>query len=149
MMNRTMIRKTIRINAPASRVWPIMSGVEQWHTWTPSIRKVKRLDTGPFAVGSRVMVLQPKLPPAFWKVTELVPGRHFIWVSTNPGLQVTAVHRIDAADAACTVTLSVQYEGMFAGLAVKLMGAITEKYVGWEAEGLKKASEGEDDVTGG
>jgi hypothetical protein len=124
-----------------------MSGVEQWHTWAPSIRKVKRLDTGTFGVSSRVMVFQPKLPPAFWKVTEFVPDHHFTWVSANPGLRVTAVHRIEPSGTGCMVTLSVHYEGPFAGLALRLMGAITEKYVGWEAEGLKKASEGEDNVT--
>lgn len=147
MKNRDLITRTIQINAPASRIWPIMSGVEQWHTWTPSIRTVKRLDAGPFGVGSRVMVLQPKLPPAFWKVTEFAPGHHFSWVSAAPGLTVTAVHRIDPGANGCKVTLSVHYEGFFAGLAVKLMGAITEKYVGWEAEGLKNVSEGEDDAT--
>ena len=147
MLDHNRISRTIRINAPSSRIWPIMSGVEQWHTWTPSIRSVKRLDGGPFGVGSRVMVLQPKLPPAFWKVTEFVPDHHFIWVSANPGLRVTAVHRIDPAGTGNNVTLAVHYEGLFADLAVKLMGKITEKYVGWEAEGLKKASEGEDNIT--
>jgi hypothetical protein len=147
MPDPNLITGTIHINAPASRIWPIMSGVEQWHTWTPSIRKVKRLDSGPFAVGSRVMVLQPKLPPAFWKVTEFAPGHHFTWVSANPGLTATAVHRIDPFGVGCKVTLSVHYEGFFAGLALKLMGAITEKYVGWEAEGLKRTSEGEDDTS--
>ena len=69
-----------------SRIWPIMAGVEQWHTWTMSISRVKRLDNGPFGVGSRAMVFQPKLPPALWKVTECVPEHHFTWVSANPGL---------------------------------------------------------------
>jgi uncharacterized membrane protein len=141
------IIRTITINAPASRIWPIMAGVEQWHTWTMSISRVKRLDNGPFGVGSRVMVFQPRLPPALWKVTEFVPDHHFIWISANPGLTVTAVHRIDKTPAGCTVTLSVQYEGTLAPIAVKLMGKITEKYIGWEAEGLKKVAEGEDNVS--
>jgi uncharacterized membrane protein len=144
MDKRNLITKTITINAPASRIWPIMAGVEQWHTWTMSISRVKRLDSGPFGVGSRVMVFQPRLPPALWKVTEFVPDHHFIWVSANPGLTVTAVHRIEPVRTGCTVTLSVSYEGALAPVAVKLMGKITEKYVGWEAEGLKKASEGDD-----
>ena len=147
MTGRHFISKTIAINAPASRIWPIMAGVEQWHTWTPSIRRVKRLGSKPFGVGARVMVFQPKLPPAVWKVSEFVPEHHFTWISSNPGLTVTAVHRIEPTASGCAVTLSVHYEGALAGLAVRLMGAITEKYVGWEAEGLKKASEGEDDVT--
>lgn len=147
MTSRNFISRTIAINAPASRIWPIMSGVEQWHTWTMSISRVKRLDGGPFGVGSRVMVFQPKLPPALWKVTEWAPDHHFIWVSANPGLTVTAVHRIEPTPTGSTVTLSVHYEGRLSPLAVKIMGKITERYVGWEAEGLKKASEGEDEVT--
>ena len=87
--------------------------------------------------------MRGKIASAAAAVNPLSPA----WVSANPGLTVTAVHRIEQAAAGCTVTLSVHYEGALAGIAVKLMGAITEKYVGWEAEGLKKASEGEDDVT--
>lgn len=132
---------TIDILAPPERVWPIMSDVERWHEWTPSIRKVVRLDSGPMGVGSRVRVHQPRLPVAFWQVTEWQPGRNFTWVSRNPGVRVTARHAIEPIAGGSRVTLSLQYEGIFGALVARVTRGITERYVDLEARGLKARSE--------
>lgn len=132
---------TIDILAPPERVWPIMSDVERWHEWTPSIRKVVRLDSGPMGVGSRVRVHQPRLPVAFWQVTEWQPGRYFTWVSRNPGVRVTARHAIEPIAGGSRVTLSLQYEGIFGALVARVTRGITERYVDLEARGLKARSE--------
>lgn len=132
---------TIDILAPPERVWPIMSDVERWHEWTPSIRKVVRLDSGPMGVGSRVRVHQPRLPVAFWQVTEWQPGRYFTWVSRNPGVRVTARHAIEPIAGGSRVTLSLQYEGIFGALLARVTRSITERYVDLEARGLKARSE--------
>lgn len=132
---------TIDILAPPERVWPIMSDVERWHEWTPSIRKVVRLDSGPMGVGSRVRVHQPRLPVAFWQVTEWQPGRYFTWVSRNPGVRVTARHAIEPITGGSRVTLSLQYEGIFGALVARVTRGITERYVDLEARGLKARSE--------
>ena len=132
---------SIDIAAPPDRVYPIMADVERWHEWTPSISSVKRLGGGPFAVGARAMVRQPKLLPAIWKVTEVRPGESFTWVSSSPGVRVVGVHRVEPTPNGSRVTLAVEMHGMLAGLFARLTGAITTKYIDFEAKGLKSRSE--------
>jgi uncharacterized membrane protein len=82
----TVFSIAIEITAPSERVWQVMSDVERWHEWTASIKSVRRLGSGAFAVGSRVLIRQPKLPPAFWKVVAIEPGKSFTWISASPGV---------------------------------------------------------------
>ena len=79
----------IDIAAPPERVWAVMVDVEKWPKWTPSIRSVKRLVSGPLIVSSRVLIHQPKFPPAQWTVTEVVAGSRFTWRSGLPGMWVS------------------------------------------------------------
>ena len=132
---------SIDIDAPVERVWQVMSDVDRWHEWTPSITGVKRLGRAPFAVGSRALVRQPKFPPAVWKVIEIVPGRSFSWVSVAPGLRVVGHHRVDPAPAGSRATLALDLEGIFGGLWGRMTKGITERYIAFEASGLKARSE--------
>ena len=129
------------IQAPTDRVWDVMSDVERWHEWTPSITSVTLLGSGPFAVGSRALVRQPKLPPVRWRVTAIEPGRHFEWVSAGPGFRTVAVHRVEANGEGTWATLSIEIQGVLGGVLGWLTGAITERYIGFEAVGLKARSE--------
>lgn len=135
------LTRTIDIDAPADRVWAVMTDVERWPDWTASVSTIQRLDHGPFTVGSRVRIKQPRLPPSVLTVTELEPGRGFTWVATSPGLRVTAAHGIEPAPRGVRVTLSVRYEGVFGRLAGRLWRSLTERYLRLEADGLKRRSE--------
>jgi len=95
-MTRTDFSRTVGIPAPLPLVWSVMSDLERWPEWTASISLVKRLSPGPLQVGSRVRIHQPKLLPAFWRVTELNPGVGFTWVSRAPGVRVTARYTAEA-----------------------------------------------------
>ena len=129
------------IAAPANRVWDVMSDVDRWHEWTPSITSVRRLTDGPFAVGTRVVIRQPKFPPAVWKVTAIQPGRSFTWVSVAPGLRVTGHHAVEPTPTGSRATLSLDLQGVFGGLWGLLTKGITRRYIGYEAAGLKARSE--------
>src|SRR5262245_34873131 len=91
-MTRTHFSITVEIPAPQPLVWSVIADVERWPDWTASISEVKLLSPSPIRIGSRVRIRQPKLPPAFWRVTELNPGTSFTWVSRAAGLLVTARH---------------------------------------------------------
>ena len=131
---------TVGIDAPPARVWEVMSDVERWHEWTPSVRSVRRLDSGPFTVGSRVVIRQPKFPPGIWKVTEIDRAR-FTWVARAPGLRVIARHWVEPSAQGSRATLSLELQGLFGGVFGSLTRAITERYLQYEAAGLKARRE--------
>ena len=132
---------TTDIEAPAEHVWQIMRDVDRWHEWTPSITSIKRLGDVPFGVGSSVLIRQPKFPPALWKVTAIEPGRSFTWVSVAPGLRVIGTHRVEPTATGSRATLSLDYHGMFGELLARVTKGITERYIAFEAKGLKMRSE--------
>ena len=85
----------IDVEAPVEQVWEVLCEVELWPEWAPTVTSVRRLDDGPLAVGSRVRVEQPRIPPTEYVVTELEPSRSFTWVATGPGVRTTARHLLE------------------------------------------------------
>jgi len=85
----------------------------------------------------RARIHQPKLPPAWWRVTEWNPGKGFTWVSVAPGVRVVAGHWIEPTTTGCRVTLSIRYEGLFGLWLARWTRDLNERYLGLEANGLK------------
>jgi len=133
--------KSIDINAAPDAVLAVMSDVERWPEWTASVTSIKRLDAGPFVIGSRASIRQPKLPPALWTVSAIEPRRSFTWISKGPGILVTAHHSIDPRASGSRVTLSIRYEGLLAKLVAWMTKDINERYLAMEANGLKARCE--------
>ena len=138
----TQFSITVEIQAPPERVWTVMRDVERWHEWTPSVKSIKRFGTGKLGVGSRLLIRQPKLPPAVWKIIELEEGRGFTSVSGIPWLlEVTAHHVIEKHNGGSKVTLEIQYAGLLGSLFSRMTRNINERYLAFEANGLKERSE--------
>lgn len=134
-------RVTIEIAAPADRVWAVLSDVDQWHQWTPSVTGVHWLGSREFAVGGRVVIRQPGFPPAMWTIDAIQPGRWFIWTSRAPGLRVVGRHVVEATRTGSRVTLSLDMQGWLGGFWGWLTRSRTERYIQYEAHGLKARSE--------
>ncbi|HVL67590.1 MAG TPA: SRPBCC family protein [Vicinamibacterales bacterium] len=132
---------TTEIAAPVERVWEVMSDAERWHEWTPSVSGIRLLGGRELAVGTRAVVRQPRFPPALWRVTAIEPGRSFTWVTWSPGLRVVAHHWVEPSPAGARATLSLDLQGLFGGLFGQLTRRITERYLAFEARGLKARSE--------
>jgi uncharacterized protein YndB with AHSA1/START domain len=132
---------TTDIAAPAERVWQVMSDTDRWHEWTPSVTSVRRLGGEPFAVGTRALVRQPQFPPAMGQVTAIEPGRSFTWVSVAPGLRVVGHHAVEPTAGGSRATLSLDLQGVLGGMWGRLTKDITERYIAYEARGLKARSE--------
>ena len=132
----------VGIDAAPEAVWAALADVEHWPDWTSSMTLVRRLEDGPFGVGSTVRVRQPKLPPAVYTVTEYEPGRSFAWTATAPGMTTTGDHQVIArANGHCTVRLMLDQTGVLAPLAGLFAGRLARRYVTLEAEGLKRRCE--------
>jgi uncharacterized protein YndB with AHSA1/START domain len=140
-METQTLTATIEIAAPPERVWRVLTDVDRWHEWTPSITSARRQGDAPFAVGTRVSVRQPRLLPAVWTITRIEPGRAFDWISRMPGIEVVAHHGLAPNPAGTLATLSLEYRGPLAPLLAWMTRALTERYVALEARGLKARSE--------
>jgi uncharacterized membrane protein len=136
-MNR-YFQTTRHIDAPAQPVWEVLFDVARWPEWTPTIDSVERLDDGPFQVGARAKVRQPKLPPASWEVTEVVDGRSFTWEAKGPGMRTIARHQVVPDADGCQVMLSIEQTGPMGAVAAMLWSRLTQRYIDTEAESLAK-----------
>lgn len=137
-------QSSVLVHAPAERIWRVLSDVEQWQQWTASITRIEALSGDTFAPGARFRILQPRLKPAIWTITELQPGRRFTWESKQPGIRVVGDHLIETQPQGCKLSLSVTFAGPLGGLVGWLGGKLTQRYIAMEAEGLKRRVEGRD-----
>jgi uncharacterized membrane protein len=140
--SRTEFGTAIQISAPPEQVWAVISDIERWPEWTPSVTRIERLDPGPLAVGHRARIRQPRLLPAIWRVTALEPGRGFTWVTQSPGIRATGGHWVERTGDGSHAHLTLRFEGALAGLVARFFGTLTTRYLALEARGLKERCEG-------
>ena len=138
----------IDINAPPGRVLAVLMDVERWPEWTSTVTSIKRLDAGPFDVGSKAMIKQPKLMPAVWGVTELDKHRNFTWAMRSPGLKVEAGHVVNPRGEGSRVTLSLNFSGFLAPVMSRFYANLNRRYLATEAKGLKERCETQQSCAG-
>ena len=136
---------TTDVDAPADVVFAVLTDIERWPEWTPTVTRVERPDgsSRPLAIGNRLRIVQPKVPPAEWTVTALEAGRGFPIMSRSPGATVVANHWIEPLgdERRSRVTLSVTFSGWLGQIIARLMRGLNERYLAQEAAGLKRRSE--------
>jgi uncharacterized protein YndB with AHSA1/START domain len=123
---------TVTIDAPADDVWAVLTDLERWPEWTASMQRIERSTAGELAVGSTVKIKQPR-----------VPAHSFSWVASTPGVTTIAEHRLEPTpQGGVAVHLGIRRSGPLAKLVDRLSAGLTKRYVGMEAEGLKRRCEG-------
>lgn len=133
---------TVDIQASPDVVWRVVRDVERWPEWTPSVTSVRLIDGGPLAIGSRAEVKQPKLGTAEWRITELDDARRsFAWDTRSPGVRVHGWHGVEATPGGSRATLSLDFTGLIGPIIGRLTRKLSERYLGYEAAGLKRRSE--------
>jgi carbon monoxide dehydrogenase subunit G len=134
---------TTDVDAPPEVVFAVLTDLERWHEWTPTVTRVERLGgaAAPLALGDRIRIVQPKVPPAEWTVTALEAGRGFRILSRSPGATVEANHWVEPLGDGSRVTLSVTFGGFLGRIIGRVMRSLNERYIAQEAAGLKRRSE--------
>ena len=125
-------------SAHVETVWQVLADVEHWRDWTSTVTEIKPLNSSGLKVGARYRVVQPKLIPAIYEVTECIPNQTFTWIRKFPGGGMVADHRLLSHDDITEVEVSITSKGLLANIAFKIFSRITRDYVAAEARSLKE-----------
>lgn len=137
-----IIEDQITIDAPADVVWAVFSDVERWPEWTASVRSASMVDADTLREGVAVRMVQPRIPPMTWVVTEIEPGHAWTWTARSPGATTTATHLVDPVEEGRTrVAQRIEHRGWAGVLAGRLLRRQTRRYLRLEGEGLRRRSE--------
>lgn len=136
------LRDELTIDATAATVWALTVDVESWPNVTPTVTSVERLDTGPFAVGSRAKIKQPRQPAAVWTVTRLEPETVFEWSTRTLGMTFVGRHHIERIDdGRCRNVLTLSATGLTAKLFGWALQGQLRKAIATENTGFKRVAE--------
>jgi carbon monoxide dehydrogenase subunit G len=137
---QTMERVVIKASPTA--IWEVLTDVERWPMWTPTVLSVEPVTRDGFKVGAKYRVTQPKIKPAIYEVTERIPHEAFTWVQKAPGATMIAEHRLTAFDGSGTeVELAFATKGLLGALAGSMNAKLIAEYVKTEAKSLKQHCE--------
>jgi uncharacterized membrane protein len=131
----------VTINAPAERVWAVLTDVERWPEWTASVTSAELLEPGPLQPGSRVRIQQPRLAEAVYHVEEFTDRASFTWTATRPGITTTAGHHLSTENGTTRVRLTVSQRGPLAWTVGLLLSGTIRRYLQMEATGLRTRCE--------
>ncbi len=130
------------IKASPTAIWQVLTDVERWPMWTPTVLSVEPVTRDGFKVGAKYKVTQPKIKPAIYEVTERIPHEVFTWVQKAPGATMVAEHRLTAFDGSGTeVELAFATKGLLGALAGSMNAKLIAEYVKTEAKSLKQHCE--------
>lgn len=139
----TQYSARVRVEAPLETVWGILTDVERMPAWTKSMKSVDVVEGDVFAVGTRVVIRQPRMAAMTWTVDEVTPMRHFRWSAVNAGVVTHGDRWLEprANGRHVEMRLRIHHVGKLARLVGALTMRRTARYVDLAIQGLKRASE--------
>lgn len=137
----TLRTYSLSIEAPASRVWAVVTDLASWPALTPSINSLVAVGDWGIIPGNKFLVDQPKLRKAVWTVTDVRPGRFFAWESGGAGVRTRGTHEVAEGSDGAVITLTIEQRGLLGPVIGALAGTLTERYLELEAAGFKERSE--------
>jgi uncharacterized membrane protein len=141
MENKNSITKRIIINAEISKVYSVWIDIEKWNLWTKSINKISILENNTFEIGGKARVVQPKLFPSVWTITDVKTNESFVWDTKTLGVTIVAKHILESTRQGTIAETTIIYEGFLASLFYRLSSNLTTQYLTMEINGLKNECE--------
>ena len=141
MESKNRLTKDILINAGIEKVYGIWTDIEKWNLWTKSIKQVSYLENTHFKVGGKAKVIQPKLSPAVWKITEIKVDKSFTWETKILGVTVIGEHILERSSGGTIAKSLLTYKGFLARILSAISRKLTIQYMIMEMEGLKNECE--------
>jgi uncharacterized protein YndB with AHSA1/START domain len=133
--------RRVELAAPAERVARVLRDVAGWPRWNASVARLDRPGSGPLAVGETARLQQHRLPANTWTVTR-VDEASFTWTATSPGVRTTGDHQVrPTGPERCEAVLTLRLDGPLARVAALLYGRLIRRYLGMEADGLRREVE--------
>lgn len=137
-------KNTIEIEADQQTIWQVFADVSQWSEWTDSVQSIQALDGPELKLGHRFRIKQPWFPKLVWQVTELKTGHSWTWEQRSVGGLTLASHVLEPlSDKRTLVTQSLEQTGPLGALVGRLVHKTTQRYLKFEAQGLKTRCEQE------
>jgi hypothetical protein len=89
---------------PAAAAWDVITDLDAWPVWGPSVSGAELDDVGPLRAGSRGRVITPVGVPLPFEITEFTAGRAWAWkVVSVPATR----HEVIPTDTGCVVSFGV------------------------------------------
>lgn len=103
-VRKRMLTVERRVAAPPESAWRVLTDLDAWPRWGPSVRRAELDGDGPLALGSRGKVWTPVGIALPFVVTEFEPGREWAW--QVGGIPATR-HSVLPDGAGCRVVFGV------------------------------------------
>lgn len=132
----------LTVDAPAPRVWEVLTDVEHWPELTASMTSVRGLDGPRPAPGARFEIRQPRLRRAVWTVTRLDEGTAFDWESRAPGVLSRGSHLLEPDGSATRLTLTIDQSGVLAWPIAFVAARTIRRYLAMEGRGIAARASG-------
>lgn len=141
MSKEYVIEESSLVLSSPNTVFKILSDVTRWKEWTESVSNITFVGSNEFKPGAKLKIVQPKLLPAIWTITEISDGESITWEKKSLGLKIVANHILIETDNNTIVKLQIIYSGFFARISYKLSSELTQRYLIKELLGLKEKCE--------
>lgn len=91
------------IDAPAATVWTVLTDLDQWPAWGPTVAAAELADDGPLRLGSHGTVWTPVGVPLPFEIDDFQEGISWSW--KVGGIPATK-HGVDPRGTGCRVWMS-------------------------------------------